>query len=135
MFYGSAPLFLVSNLHKSVDYYCDVLGFERPHIWGDPPFFAMPRREDFIVMLQEEENKGVRNNLGAWDAYFWVKDAGKLFKEFEANGVSVLYPPELKEAYGCYEFAIKDPDDYILAFGQEVDLHPFYETNPLNKDN
>ena len=133
MFYGSAPLFLIADIHKSVDYYCDVLGFERPYIWGDPPFFAMPKREDIIIMLQEDSEKGVRTNQGAWDAYFWVKDAGTLFQEFKTNGVQVHYPPEVKEAYGCYEFAIKDPDGYILAFGQEIDKHPFFESNPLNE--
>jgi uncharacterized glyoxalase superfamily protein PhnB len=33
MFYSSVPLFLVTNIHTSVDYYCDVLGFEHPHLY------------------------------------------------------------------------------------------------------
>lgn len=131
MFYGSAPVFFVSDIHRSVDYYCDVLGFERPYLWGDPPFFAMPKREGIIIML-EQVSSGSRNNLGSWDAYFWVRDAGNLFREFKKKGAEVLYPPELKKEYGCYEFAVKDPDDHILAFGQEVDKHPFFETNPID---
>ena len=119
MFYGSAPLFFVRNIQQSVDYYCNVLGFDCPTIWGNPPFFAMPRRENIIIMLQETEDKQVNNNKNAWDAYFWIKDADALFKEFVAKGVMIEYPPEHKEAYGCYEFAIKDLNGYTLAFGQE----------------
>lgn len=125
-FYGSAPLFRVNHIQRAVDYYVEVLGFERPHLWGEPPFFAMPKREGIIVMLQEHQD-GTRTNEGVWDAYFWVADAGSLFKKFKNNGARIHYPPEHKEAYGCYEFAIKDPDNYILAFGQETDKNPFFE--------
>lgn len=122
---GSAPLFFVTDIHKSVDYYCKVLGFTHTGLWGDPPFFSMPRRDNMIVMLQETESKQVNNNEKSWDAYFWVEDADVLFKEFTDKEVIVEYPPEHKEAYGCYEFAIKDPDGYTLAFGQEAGTSQF----------
>jgi len=125
---GSAPLFFVSDIHKSVDYYCDVLGFKNTGLWGHPPFFSMPRRDNMIVMLQETESQRINNNEKSWDAYFWIEDADALFKEFTDNGVIVEYPPEHKEAYGCYEFAIKDPDGYTLAFGQEEGSSQFEET-------
>ncbi|MDT7832351.1 VOC family protein [Flavobacteriaceae bacterium S356] len=122
---GSAPLFFVTDIHKSVDYYCNVLGFTNTGLWGDPAFFSMPRRDNMIVMLQETESKQVNNNEKSWDAYFWVEDADALFTEFTDKGVIIDYPPEHKEAYGCYEFAIKDPDGYTLAFGQEVGTSQF----------
>jgi uncharacterized glyoxalase superfamily protein PhnB len=124
---GSAPLFFVSDIRRSVDYYCNVLGFFNTGFWGDPPFFSMPRRDNMIVMLQETGNKKINNNEKSWDAYFWTKDADALFKEFSDKGVIVEYPPEHKEAYGCYEFAIKDPDGYTLAFGQEEGTSQFEE--------
>ena len=58
---GSAPLFFVSDIHRSVDYYCSVLGFENTGLWGEPPFFSMPRRDYMIVMLQETESKQINN--------------------------------------------------------------------------
>lgn len=125
---GSAPLFFVTDIQKSVDYYCNVLGFTNTGLWGEPAFFSMPRRDNMIVMLQETESKQVNNNEKSWDAYFWVDDADALFKEFTDKGVIVDYPPEHKEAYGCYEFAIKDPDGYTLAFGQEEESTQFEET-------
>lgn len=130
-FYGSAPVFLVTDVQQSVEYYCNVLGFNRPDLWGDPVFFAMPKREHIIIMLQQRGELEVRHNQGLWDAYFWIKDANKLFQEFETNGAIIAYKPELRASYGCYEFAIKDPDGYLLAFGQEYEGKPFFELNPI----
>lgn len=132
MFYGSAPLFLVTDIVRSVDYYCDVLGFDRPHLWGDPVFFAMPKREEIIIMLQQRGELEIRNNLGLWDAYFWVRDAASLFKSMQEKGALVVYEPEFRSAYGCYEFAIEDPDGYRLAFGQEYEGDVFFELNPVH---
>ena len=131
---GSAPLFLVSDLLLSVDYYCDVLGFSRPFLWGDPPGFAMPKRDDLIVMLQQAADKGVRNNGGMWDAYFWVQDARHLFESFRAKGAIVAYEPEERPSYGNLEFAIKDPDGYLLAFGQEYTTDTFFGSHPLEQE-
>lgn len=130
---GSAPLFFVSDIHQSVAYYSNVLGFTNTGLWGDPPFFSMPRRDNMIVMLQETESKQVNNNEKSWDAYFWIEDADALFKEFSEKDVIVAYPPEHKEAYGCYEFAIKDPDGYTLAFGQEAGTSQFEEPEEANE--
>lgn len=130
---GSAPLFFISDIHRSVDYYCNVLGFKNTGLWGHPPFFSMPRRDNMIVMLQETESKQVNNNENSWDAYFWVEDADALFKEFTGKNVIVEYPPEHKEAYGCYEFAVKDPDGYTLAFGQEAGISQFENPTSLEE--
>ncbi len=81
----------------------------------------MPHREGFIIMLQKAEGKAPNTNDGLWDAYFWVSDVQALFKEFEANGAIIAYRPELKEGYGNVEFAVKDPDGYLIAFAQEVE--------------
>ena len=115
---GSAPLFQIKDLKKSLDFYCDILGFERPTLWGDPPGFAMPQRDGMIIML-DQKTEAPLHNQGNWDAYFWVKDAHALYKEFEANGAIFEYGVEYKELYGNLEFGLKDPDGYFLAFGQE----------------
>lgn len=132
MFYGSAPLFLVEDLSRSVNYYCEVLGFNRPHLWGEPPFFAMPKREEMIIMLQMAGKKGVRNNDGLWDAYFWIRDAQLLFEEFRAKGATIAYEPEIRSSYGNFEFAVNDPDGYTLAFAQEFTADAFFQQNPLS---
>lgn len=131
MFYGSAPVFFVRDLATSLDYYCDVLGFGRPYLWGDPPSFAMPRREDMILMLsQTGEIEHIRPKKVIWDAYFWVRDARELFEEFTGKGAKIIRTLEYQEHYGNLEFLIEDPDGYTLAFGQELNEPSFYGSKP-----
>ncbi len=119
---GSAPYFVVSDLAASLDYYCDVLGFARPHLWGEPPTFAMPDRNGFIFMLKQVSNKEFiqpnRRRGGHWDAYVWVKNVRALYAEFEANGAEFAYRLTHQDEYNNIEFAVYDPDGYFIAFGQ-----------------
>lgn len=122
---GSAPLFLVTDVVKAAEYYRDILGFNYQGLWNDPPNFCMPKRDNFIVMLLQIEtasnalpNSKIESDSSTWDAYFWIDDADKLFNEFKANGVQIVYEPTVREYYDMKEFAVKDLDGYILAFGQ-----------------
>lgn len=123
---GSAPLFLVADVVRAAAYYRDVLGFSYERLWGEPPCFCMPKRDGFIVMLQQVEAGGqVRTNAqlagngDQWDAYFWITDADALFAEFKARGAIIEYEPCIREYYDMKEFAVRDADGYILAFGQD----------------
>ena len=118
---ASCPHFLVSNLETALDYYVDVLGFERPPLWGEPPLFAMPSRDELIVMLNQVDRLSPQpNGDGVWDAYFWCDDADELFSEVEQRGAVVEYAPIDRAEYGNREFAVRDPDGYVLAFGSDL---------------
>ncbi|MDE0431041.1 MAG: VOC family protein [Caldilineaceae bacterium] len=121
---GSAPYFVVSDLAASLDYYCDVLGFTRPRLWGEPPNFAMPDRDGFIFMLKRVKNKEFiqpnRTRGGYWDAYIWVRDAEALYNEFAAKGAEFAYGLTHQDEYNNIEFAVYDPDGYFIAFGQDA---------------
>lgn len=121
-FKTTAPYFVVRDLSKSIDYYHNALGFSKPALWGAPPSFAMPSREGCIFMLKQAE-EGVaitpnRNQSGYWDAYVWVNDVDTLFAEFKKNKAIIDYEPCIQEEYDMKEFAVKDPDGYVIAFGQ-----------------
>ena len=134
MFYGSAPVLYVSDILKSVDYYCDVLGFERPYLWDDPPAFAMPKREGMIVMLsRQDDHSQIRPKESIWDVYYWVRDAYLLFEEFEKKGAKVRHKPTHRPDYGNIEFMIEDPDGYVLAFGQETSESAFFDFTPTTE--
>jgi catechol 2,3-dioxygenase-like lactoylglutathione lyase family enzyme len=121
-FIGSAPFFLVGDLQKSLDYYCDCLGFSRPKLWGTPPDFAMPSRDGFIFMLKQAKTSTYVSPNGKkdhyWDAYVWINDADALFGEYQQNGATIDYEICIQNEYDMKEFAIKDPDGYVIAFGQ-----------------
>jgi len=121
-FTGTAPYFVVRDLPKALDYYHNVLGFNRPELWGDPPTFAMPSRDGFIFMLKQAdadaEIRTSRHQSGYWDAYIWINDADGLFQTFKDNGAIIDYEPCIQEDYDIKEFAVRDPDGHVIAFGQ-----------------
>jgi uncharacterized glyoxalase superfamily protein PhnB len=120
---GIAPYFLVRDVVAAAEYYRDALGFRVPRFFGDPPVFCMPERDGVIVMLSRTTDPSiVRPNARArgddsWDAYLWVEDADALFAEVAARGARIAYPVCLQEEYGNREFAVRDLDGYLLAFG------------------
>jgi catechol 2,3-dioxygenase-like lactoylglutathione lyase family enzyme len=120
----TAPVFRVSDVEAAAAYYRDCLGFSHDGLWGEPPSFCMPFRDEVRVMLdQAADPDDVRPN-GAdehgWDAYVWVADAEELFAEFETRGAHIVYDPVLRAEYDMKEFAVRDRDGYVLVFGEDV---------------
>lgn len=62
-----------------------------------------------------------RNQEGYWDAYIWIRDADALFAEFKDNGANIDYEPCIQHEDDMKEFAVADPDGYIIAFGQHYE--------------
>jgi predicted lactoylglutathione lyase len=134
---GQAPCFAVGDVRESAEYYRDKLGFSYDRIWGEPPSFCMAQRDGLTIMLAEVADPAdVRPNTAVasqshrhdgeedhthylpWDAYIWCDSADELFEEFKSTGATVHYEPRIKSAYEMKEFAIKDLDGYVIAFGQ-----------------
>ena len=121
-----APYFIVDDVVATANHYRDKLGFRCDRFWGEPPCFCMPHRDGLIIMLSQEcKPELIRPNSKArgddsWDAYVWVKDADALYAEVKPRGANVIYGPLLQEEYGNREFAVRDLDGYILAFGSDA---------------
>ena len=118
-----APYFFVRDVRRSAEWYRDALGFTFDRFWGTEQNFCMVRRDGLTVMLcQTPDDAKISPNAAdgeAWDAYVWVADAERLFGEFKAKAVDVVYEPSVT-FYDNREFAVKDPDGYVLAFGQNL---------------
>jgi len=122
-----APVLYVKDIHKSLDFYCDILGFERPYIWGDPPGFAMPKREHIIIMLsQTNDSLKIQPKKDIWDVYVWVSDVKFLYEEFKNKGANFTQELILKEHYGNLEFIVEDPDCYTIAFAEGISKNSFF---------
>ena len=123
-----APLFFVRDVVAATEYYVHALGFTQPPYWGDPPAFAMPERDGVVIMLKQAEsgdpirsnNRGRHPRGGPWDAYVWVDEARTLHAAVQAAGAQVAYGPLLQEEYGNWEFAVRDRDGYLIAFGSDA---------------
>lgn len=119
---ASCPHFFVTDLERSVRFYVDVLGFDEPQRWGEPPVFAMPARDGFVIMLNEAGPEKVNPNgrIDCWDAYFWVDAIGDLWQRVEGTS-HVAHPPEIRALYGMKELGVKDPDGYMIVFAEDVE--------------
>ncbi len=119
---ASSPHFFVTDLMKSVRFYVDVLGFDEPEIWGDPPCFAMPARDGFIVMLNQCEGHDPSPNgpRDCWDAYFWVDQIGDFLEIARDKGADIVHGLENRPFYGMREIGLRDPDGYMLVFAEDM---------------
>ena len=119
---SSAPHFFVRDIRASVRYYVDVLDFSEPDLWGDPPVFAMPQRDGFIVMLNQADSIEPHPNgaKDCWDAYFWCDDIGDYYQQLLDRGANMIHGPEERQLYGMREIAVRDPDGYMLVFAEDM---------------
>jgi catechol 2,3-dioxygenase-like lactoylglutathione lyase family enzyme len=122
-----APYFPVADVARTGDYYREVLGFEREYAAGDPPEFAvysrsgspiMFRRVADATLIRPNESQG-----GTWDVFFWVNDIVALYDELSRKGAVAVYAPVV-QPYGMKEFAVRDPNGYVLGFGQQWTQSP-----------
>ncbi|MEM9447696.1 MAG: VOC family protein [Cyanobacteria bacterium P01_E01_bin.6] len=120
---ASSPHFFVSDIITSVRFYVDVLGFDEPKLWGDPPAFAMPSRDGFVVMLNQADSKQPRPNglNNCWDVYFWCDAVDEFYQFIHTKGVDIVHGPEIRDDYGMKEIGIRDPDGYMLVFAEDIE--------------
>ncbi len=119
---ASSPLFVVSDLQKSIDFYTTKLGFQKPNVWGEPPCFAMTERDGFELMLslaQKPEQVRPNGPDGVWDVYLRVDDVAKEAIDLKAMGVS-LASPLTKREYRMWELEVVDPDGYRICIAQDI---------------
>jgi catechol 2,3-dioxygenase-like lactoylglutathione lyase family enzyme len=120
------PLLVVSDLKRSVDFYCKMLGFVDPNVHGDPPCFAMMNRDGFDLMLslgEKPEHVRPHGPHGTWEFYVSVADVAAEIAALESAGTRVDKGPT-DTFYGMREIEVVDPDGHRICFGQDVGDEP-----------
>ena len=118
---GIAPIVAVRDTKASIPFYTEVLGFE---LRMEGERYALLARDEAGVMLlggADEENQ--RATAMHVSAYIWVADLDGLWAELaprlEALPEGRVRAP-FTQPYGMREFHLKDPDGFLLFFGQEA---------------
>lgn len=121
---GVNPIFCVSNLQDSFDYYRNALGFKLDFL--DPGILASISRGQCQIFLCQ----GDQSHPGGW-AWIGAGDIEPLCQEFFATGAKLRHPPT--NYSWAYEIQIEDPDGNVLRFGsnskrnqpigQRLDMH------------
>lgn len=113
-------LLYVSNLKKSTDFYSK-LGFKTK----DHNYFVDAKLGDFFLTLVDEKKahfkhpNGLKNKGAGVYIYLEVEKINDFFKDLKKKG----YIPSSKPRnwpWGNREFALRDPDRYILVFSQKI---------------
>jgi uncharacterized glyoxalase superfamily protein PhnB len=116
-----AAYFPVGDVSTIGNYYRDVFGFECEYAAGSPPEFAVYSRGGVPLMFRRVPHPNLispnERQGGTWDVFFWVKDVDALHDELARKGAMVVYSP-IVQPYGMKEFAVRDPNGYVLGFGQ-----------------
>lgn len=110
------PMLPVMSMFASVDFYCDMLGFEvekRNDEWG----WAMLRFGECRLMVDQSINAHPGQDRDGI-LYLYPDDIVEYHRQVRANGLAI---PELENTfYGLTEFRINDPDGNRLWIGQDT---------------
>ena len=109
-FEGVNPIFRVSDLQASIDYYINILGFKID--WRAGGVIASVSRDRCGIFLCE----GDQGHAGGW-VWIGVEDAEALFHEYREKGAKVRHPPTNYQ--WSYEMQIEDLDGNVLRMGSE----------------
>ena len=114
---GAATVFVVSDIAKSVEHYCDRLGFTVTFQYGKPVFYACLCRDEVALhLLAAQETKRIPGNGGIC---VFVNDVDGVYAELAARGANVIKPPQNYD-YGMRDFDVLDLDGNHLTFGKGI---------------
>ena len=116
---GAATLFVVQDVLRSVEHYCDILGFHTQFTYGEPTFYAGVERDDLVIRLQAASE--TKRQMGQGAVYVFVTDVDALYQELQSRGARTLNEPK-DYPYGMRDFNINDIDGNQLCFGMESKL-------------
>jgi predicted enzyme related to lactoylglutathione lyase len=116
----ATPLFIVSHLQRSIDYYAR-LGFAHANVWGDPPCFAMIHRDGLELMLSLAAGEAAPrpNGHGTWDVFVSVDDLDAEIAALNEAGVNIDRGPTSTE-YRMKEIEVVDPDGFRICLAQNI---------------
>jgi len=124
------PNLLVANVERSLSFYVDVLGFKRGmHVPEESPFVFAAVTSGAVEIFFNDAATAVKE----YPAFAGrpIGATGTMFIEIEGSGtidafhdrikpLATVTMPLVTQFYGMREFAIVDPDGYVITFAQRV---------------
>jgi uncharacterized glyoxalase superfamily protein PhnB len=121
------PNLVVANVERSLAFYVDTLGFSRGLTVPDASPFVFASVTSGAVEIFFNDAATATREYPAF-ANRPIGATGTLFIEMEGvnalhdrlNGSVKIVMPLVTQFYGMREFAIEDPDGYIITFAERV---------------
>ncbi len=122
--HGMQPVLGVPDIHETVRFYRDTLGFHVDFVEGDPPAHARvcadPTYSAPTVHIRFEPlpaGAAVNPSVHLW--LHVAKGLDELFARYESRGVEILERPN-DRPWGLRQFAIRDCNGYVAIFCAEI---------------
>ena len=121
------PNLIVASVERSLAFYADILGFERGMTVPDrsPFVFASVTSgpvelffNDAAAAIKEYPTFAGRPIGATGTLYIETKDVDALHEQLQSKTKVVM--PLVTQFYGVREFAIEDPDGYVITFAERV---------------
>ena len=121
------PNLIVSNVERSLEFYCGVLGFTRTHAVPDaPPLVFAGVQSGAVEIFLNAPGPAVDE----YPVFAGKPIGGTLTLFIEVAGIECVYRelapkvkitmPLEKKWYGVTEFAFEDPDGYVITFAERT---------------
>lgn len=106
------PMLHIKDIARTIQWYESVLGFRCTGKWQD--VWCRLERDGAALMFGSNDHFGKPSATAV--QYIYVDHVTALFEQLD-GAVEPEWGPDLMP-YGNLEFAIRDPDGYLLSFGQ-----------------
>lgn len=117
------PRVPVTDLARTMDFYQTHLSFEVDVAWPDErPTFCILQRDAVSLSFFEPDEHRTARVPGNCEFYIELEDILGLYAKLQGQ-VPIEWGPEVY-FYGRREFAILDPDGYMLIFTEPTDDPP-----------
>ena len=117
--HGAQAVLMVEDVKRTVDFYCDVLGFHLDFDWGSPPTHARVFSGDrehasaARIRFQRAEPALLAQKTCSIYKHIGV-GMDELVQEFKSRGVEIVEEPN-DRPWGR-QFGIRDINGYVLSF-------------------
>jgi uncharacterized glyoxalase superfamily protein PhnB len=121
----NAVVLLVEDVQLALDYYRDALGFEVAPYQQIPEHYGYARRDACCVHFAcfKDAPRRLPNAEivppDMFDLYVYADDVDALHAEVLGRGADIVHGP-VHQGYGTYEFRVRDPHGYVIAFGKRA---------------
>lgn len=123
---SGVPCLAVDDVRAASAHYRDVLGFEQVALLGgNPPSFAVVRKDSAILLLQQVTDGDRRRRTDRpagppWDAVLLVDDVGAAHRDLRTHDTRAVGEIDGK-GIGWDSFDLTDPYGNVMCIGQSID--------------
>src|SRR4051812_7589020 len=123
---ATTPVLLVGDIAATTVWYRTNLAFDGRAVPDNPPHsFGIIARDGVEIFLQQlagymQPDLYDRRDGGVWHVYVRVSGVRELYESVSrAPAVTLVYKLR-RQPYGQLEFAVRDPNGYVLVFAEPI---------------